>query len=666
MRAGTCAAVLALLLPAALVPGAPAAAAAAPRVAVVPQGPGLVRSGDGLDLDVAVSNPGPAALPAGSVGVGLDPAPPSGVANLADRLAHPSITGYLVATAKTPAVAPGHTEHVRVRVPAATVHGTIGPRSGARLVNAALSAGGSPTAIGAAAVTYLGGQDLPGLGFTAVLPLTAPAGTTGLVTDPAVLSALVAPDGEWGRALAAAQAAPGVVLALDPAVLASIRLAGSAAPEEVRSFLDDLRSLPNEQLELPYADGDLTLQRAAGAHRALAPTSFRNALTTPAPAPSEGPSPSPTRTPSASATAAAAPATLLDWQYSAPKVAWPVAGTVTPQDLAFDRTSGYRATLLAGSNVRDTPARAKAGPHARIGSSDVLVADAAASALLTAAADGQAGALSSLVAMLATDATSGAARDVLLTVDRSGAGAGAARVLRVLAGQSWLHADRLRDLVGTTSPAPISLARAVATPRADRAHDLLAAEAAVRRLGTALQDPAAITGPERLALLGLLSSAWRRTDADWSRAASDGIRRFHRVVAKVRIDQGSSVNYIGGSGALPITIINSLDQPVTVVLHGSPNNSRLTVEGTRRATVPPESSLPVSLPVRSISNGQVALRVSITTTGGWEISHRTVEINVAAGWETVGALVFGLGLAALLGTGLYRNLVVRRRKDRRS
>jgi hypothetical protein len=61
----------------------------------------------------------------------------------------------------------------------------------------------------------------------------------------------------------------------------------------------------------------------------------------------------------------------------------------------------------------------------------------------------------------------------------------------------------------------------------------------------------------------------------------------------------------------------------------------------------------------------VQLRVSVTTTGGWEISHRTVEINVAAGWETVGALVFGLGLAVLLGTGLYRNLIVRRRKERR-
>jgi hypothetical protein len=138
------------------------------------------------------------------------------------------------------------------------------------------------------------------------------------------------------------------------------------------------------------------------------------------------------------------------------------------------------------------------------------------------------------------------------------------------------------------------------------------------------------------------------------------------VVGQVRIDRSSDVNYIGGSGALPITIINGLDQPVTVVLHGSPNNSRLTVEGTRKAVVPAESSLPVSLPVRSISNGQVALRVSITTTGGWEINARKVTINVAAGWETVGALVFGLGLAALLGTGLYRNLVVRRRKDRRT
>jgi hypothetical protein len=138
------------------------------------------------------------------------------------------------------------------------------------------------------------------------------------------------------------------------------------------------------------------------------------------------------------------------------------------------------------------------------------------------------------------------------------------------------------------------------------------------------------------------------------------------VVDEVRIDQGSAVNYIGGSGALPITVINNLAQPVTVVLHGAPSNSRLTVEGTRKAVIPGESSLPISLPVRSISNGQVELRVSVTTTSGWEISRRTVDINVAAGWETVGALLFALGLAALLGVGLYRNLIVRRRKGRRA
>jgi hypothetical protein len=345
-----------------------------------------------------------------------------------------------------------------------------------------------------------------------------------------------------------------------------------------------------------------------------------------------------------------------------------VAGTATSADLAFARASGYTATLLAGSNVRDTAARAKAGPHARIGGSDVLVADAAASSLLTAAGSGQPGALSNLVATLATDASSGDARDLLLTVDRGGAGAQLPQVLRVLAGQPWLHADRLHDVVRTASPASISLARAVAVPgsHVDRARDLLQAESGVRHLGTALQNPDPVTGPERLALLGLLSAAWRATDADWSAAAAQGVRRFQKVVGQVRIDQGSAVNYIGGSGQLPITVINNLEQPVTVVLHGSPNNSRLTVEGTRKATVPGESSLPMSLPVRSISNGQVELRVSITTTGGWEISHRKVDINVAAGWETVGALVFALGLATLLGTGLYRNLIVRRRKERRS
>src|SRR3954452_15438058 len=92
MRAGTCATVLALLLPAALLPATPAAAEAAPRVTVVPQRDGLLRPGDALDLDVVVTNAGSAALPAGSVGIGLDPAPPAGGAELTDRLPPPPPT----------------------------------------------------------------------------------------------------------------------------------------------------------------------------------------------------------------------------------------------------------------------------------------------------------------------------------------------------------------------------------------------------------------------------------------------------------------------------------------------------------------------------------------------------------------------------------------------
>jgi hypothetical protein len=296
----------------------------------------------------------------------------------------------------------------------------------------------------------------------------------------------------------------------------------------------------------------------------------------------------------------------------------------------------------------------------------VLVADPVASGLLTAAGSRQPGALPNLLATLATEAVSRSARDVLLAVDRSGAGEDLPRALRVLTGQSWLHADRLRDLVAAPAPAAVALARPAATPRAGEAKDLLAGEREVRHLGTGLQDPAPVTGPERLALLGLLSAAWRRSDADWEKAADAGRRRFQAVVRQVRIDQSSDVNYIGGSGALPITIINQLEQPVTVVLRGSPSNSRLTVEGSRTAVVPAESNLSVALPVRSISNGPVELQVSIATPAGWVISRRGVGINVAAGWETVGALVFGLGLAALLAVGLYRNLIVRRRKDRRA
>jgi hypothetical protein len=104
-----------------------------------------------------------------------------------------------------------------------------------------------------------------------------------------------------------------------------------------------------------------------------------------------------------------------------------------------------------------------------------------------------------------------------------------------------------------------------------------------------------------------------------------------------------------------------------VRVNGTASNGRLRVEGTRDVTVPANAGASVRLPVQSISNGDVKLTLTLTTTHGTPIGKSlTVPITVNAGWEALGAVVLAIALLALFGTGVYRNVRRARRALRRS
>ena len=648
------------------------AATTSPSLTVAPRNAGVLTPGSALDLDLAITNRGTGTLAGGTIRVSLERPPIVGVDTLTEQIEQPGaeLQGFLVATARSPSVPSGTTARVHVRLAKDVVDSVIDNAAGARLVGAELDVGRT-VVLAYSAVTRIP-KDFGGrVGFGTVVPVTAPPGTTGVVPT-GELGILTEPGGAWHRALDAAEADPQATVLLDPEVQASIRLAGSAAPDSATGFLAALGGLPNEVIRLPYADGDVSLQRAAGASTVLAPTTFAGGTVT-TPAPGATPSPtatgSPTPTPTPTRTAVPSDADLLRWHYASTDVAWPVPGTVTAPDIPFLAASGYPVTMLSSSDVHDTATRRAAGPHARIGSSSVLVADAAASRLLATASSGsdvlQNAALAELVGLLGTDALTHEASAVLAVPARTAHAPELARVLAQLSAQTWITGTSLATLARTASPPAVRLrAGSVPPERLVPAQAAVAGESAVRELGTAIRTRAGtLTGPERLALLGVLSTSWRSPQTGWVTAVHGVTKQFRDFVHNVRFDRLGSITYVGGSGSLPVYLTNQLAEPVQVVLSGTASNGRLHIQGSEVVDIPAQSGVKAKLPVRSISNGQVAVTFTIRTRDGHVIGKpATVEIAVNAGWEAVGAVVFLSAMLALFGTGVYRNVRRARRR----
>ncbi|WP_375401150.1 DUF6049 family protein [uncultured Amnibacterium sp.] len=686
-RAAAALAVAAGVLTVVVVPltgGQSASAAAAPdastaQVTVAPTDGGVVRAGGTLRVLVEVHNSGTTALPAGRARIGLAQLPPASTATLLQRLHQPAVIAgdLLVGTPRTPAIPAGETRDVRATIAADTLRAVFGSLSGARVLTATLSAAQATSDTGASAVTWVTSDFDARPSFTSVVPFTAPATATGLLTADQ-LTALTDPaTGAWSAELDALRGTDAVI-ALDPAVPASVRVLGAAAPTQATDFLAGLAALPNEFVPLPYADTDLALTRAAGAPSLPKATSFAGAQsgaessdTATGATPSATPAPSASATPSTTAPTAAA---LTSWNYSGGTIAWPADGAVAAGDLRFLRDSTVGAVLIPSAAVNDTAARAAAGPAARLGRLPAILSDTTTTALLNAAVSagsptGRAAPLADLMAVLATTSAAADPAALLATVNRGADPATLGRVLHVLAGEHWIGVGSVAALQRTTAAPAVSLRPARAAPAGTgTAHALVTAEAAGRRLLTGVDAAQPLLSSQRLALLGVLSSAWRGDPSGWTSAAATLRRRLDATAGGVHFARNGNVNYYGNTGNLPVRVQNDLAFPVKVTLQGSSDSGRLSVDGDATATLPAKSGpFPMVLPVHSISNGEVILTTTLRTTGGSIIGTPLERrINVAAGWETVGAVVFGVALAALFATGVYRNVVRRRPRGRRA
>ncbi len=645
---GVLAAILTVPAAAAQADPTPAAVvAASPTLTVAPLG-GAVAPAPHVTVAVTVHNPGAVPVPATTATVQLADAA------LGDRAA---IAAWLDGSADPP----GAGREI-ARVPLDAV-----PDAQSRTATAVLAdsdpalAGRGPGvfplwadagALHARSVLVVPGSATGSVGI--VVPITA--GTSGsALLSAAELTDLTAPDGMLTQQLDGVAGAP-VTLAVDPAIVAAIRVLGEAAPASAAAWLDRVIRAPQPRFALQFGDADVATQLAAGLGPPLQPTAGLGAPTPATPAPSGG--------------TAADPEALFTVGAPAVMAFWPPTGSTSPALVGALSAAVPGAVSLAASTATaggaggatvTAPATADGAP--------LLVYDAGISASLAAAADAgsvdRAPALAAAAGQLAVALADAGGAPLIVTLDRptTPTREGIRAAIAAIAAAPGVTVADVPTIM-TAPGAPITLTEAVLDPaRVAAAEELAAQERAVADFATVLDDPALLTGPQRGQTLQLLGCAWLARTPLWQDALAAHRTATSAVLGSVSILPTPTVNLLTAGTDLRFWVHNELPYPVQVVLTVAPDDLRLSVDRTTAVTASAASNTPVSVPVRArIATGEVQLAVSLHSPQGVAVGEtQTVQVTVRADWEGIGAVILGVLVAAFVTAGVIRTVRRRRR-----
>ncbi|WIB32862.1 DUF6049 family protein [Curtobacterium sp. MCSS17_005] len=674
----------------------PAAAdAGKATISIAPANRGVVQRDQDLTLSVTVTNDTDAALPAGTAEFDIFRSVSTRDV-LASWLSDTTTTGYLGApmdSVDIPAI-PAHRSITIDSVEIVSGNVALGGYSsfGARRIAAEYTAGDA-FAVDRSAITWYPDFEQAPVSVSVAMPITVPKSTDGILTAP-VLAAATSVDGTLTQQLDAAED-HNVAVAVDPRIIASIRILGDNAPSSAITWLQRLESLRNETFALSYADADVTGLRQAGSDGILSPISLDQSVKsenfpgaeTPAPTPTATPgqtsSPAPTEASSDGTTTddgadqaqETLPTTesLLDFPYSMDSIAWPTEGTVSSADLPALERAGTKTTIVSSGNTSagaDTTITASE----KIGDDHVLVSDQSMSSMLRRAAtatDRQtwSSTMSELTATLATSARAATATGpILLTLGREWPSDSTrlSQALDALESTAWVAPADLstasKAVAGSLTLASASTGEA----RVDQLQRLVRGEQGLSAFATILGDPNQLTAPARLRLLALASNAWRDDDQGLAAAVEARTAAWAKSTTEVGIVDSSSLTLLGDRSSLPVSIRNSSAYPVTVHLSVQPSNSALrVVRNDIVVEIQPDSSTRATVPVQSVANGKVELTMSLSSPTGVAIAEpATVELNVQAQWETVITAVAAIALIGIFGFGIFRS--IRKRIRRRN
>ena len=514
----------------------------------------------------------------------------------------------------------------------------------------------------------------------AVVPITAPALSAGLLSADE-LATLTAPGGDLDAQLTGVEGTA-AILAVDPAIPASIRVLGDSAPEQAVEWLDRLLSLPNSRFATQFGDADVATQLRAGLTVPLQPTSLLSYMDVDDfagngeeddPEPTAGPSGTAAPTPSATTPGTGTPtpstspsvpvdpsapvlpdlAELLSIGNARDAVYWPAGVAVAPDTVAglapLGTESSPALTLVpsdrtaAGSGGSAVPARGDAG------GAGVLVYDSRLSDALQTAS-------------LLDDAVDRSSTRSYVALDTAIAAALEAPGVTALS---------LPGLIAVPST-PVEIATltddegALEAERAAATSALIDDEARIGRFSSILDDPQLLTGPERAELLQLLGVSWLATPAAGTLALTEHRAATEETLSAVEMLPPSTTQLISADSALRPWVRNDLPWSVNLELRAAPDDVRLDVQEVTAFTVPAGSNARVEVPVQArLGNGEVRVDLQLRSPTLEPIGQtQSVEVVVSAEWESIGLIVLATLVGVFLVIGVIRT--VRRLRRRKS
>ncbi|WP_438354813.1 DUF6049 family protein [Microbacterium sp. CJ88] len=676
-RLGAVIAAVALIAAGSAASLAPASAAPSPTpttggttsLTLSPSANGVVRAGQGLTVAVTVDNGTGTGLGATRITVAVGATPLPDRAALAAWLDGTTPVAGLatIGAADLDQVGAGATRTATVAVPGTDPQLAVRAPGVYPLAASFGSGAGTVTSTSVLVVP----SDTVSTPTGLVVPITAGGQSTGLLSA-AQLTDLTGPTGDLTGQLDAVAGSP-ALLAVDPALPASIRALGNTAPTSATAWLDRLEALPNARFALQFGDADVSAQLHAGQPVPLQPTSL-NAYLRPldflgGSAATPSPSPSATAGPTLPALDS-----LLAVGGTA-DVFWPATGTAGADVVTALGTQGTRSatTLIASTSTSEGAGGGTVAARGTSGDAPVLVYDAAVSAALRTAArtsdPARRGApLAAATASLAFATAEANGRPLLVAVDRAAdrTAAGLAAAVDAVGAAPGVSLVPVAQLGGT--PAAVTVLDAAPDPvRVAAASALLAEEEQLAPLSTVLTDPTQLTGPARAELLQLLGNGWREKPGDWSTALEAHRTSTAGTLTAVSILDPTPVNLAGSGASLGVWVRNDLPYPVSVTLVTSPSDPRLTVQRRTTVTAAANSNTRVKVPVEArVGNGEVTLRLQLESPTGATVGPvRSMPVSVRAEWEGLGIALLSTLVGALVLFGLIRT-VLRRRKSRRA
>ncbi|HMM83119.1 MAG TPA: DUF6049 family protein [Terrimesophilobacter sp.] len=630
---------------------------------------GILPSGQPLVISGSISNSSAQTMDAGTATVYLGHSKLSTRAAVSKWLGTNDSSGQdlgsAIGTLAVGELAAGQVRSFIVTVPASAI-GLPDGQPGVYPIAVRLAAAAVQVDLVRSTVVWASGGTPTDINLAVVTPLVVAPSTSGILSAND-LGQLTAPGGQLDTELTT-DLTHGLAIGVDPMIIASIRLLGTSAPPSARNWLSRLESSASSVFTLSYADADLALQRRAGATQPLAPTAFPIDPGMFPVVPGVSPAPSGSPTPTSQSTVPT-PEALVSLSGAISGLAWSNETGLTEQDLDFLSAGGYTRILAASSALAGTTG---ASPNVTIGDHQVTVSDTLISTAFRQAALAKTDAewsfaMASLTGLLSAAASEHPGSTVVATLGRGGAATGASieRTLGAVESLSWVRPTSLGAALSITSTPSALAADTQSADRTATAQALLASESDTARFATVADDPSLITGPNRLALLALLSVSWENDPAGWASAADAYLADGVAVRSSVRLPDSSQINFIQEKGNLPIAVRNELNVPVTVYVTVRPDRAILDVLNDRvELKIEANSQAKALVPVQSIANGEVRTLVNLTAADGTQISTPTfVVLNVQAGWETAATVILAIIVVLLFAGGVWRT-VLRSRKAR--